>query len=87
MQSNNEQIVSVQQPRSYEDRTFLHQNKHQISKAHLSDQNPFSYKIDNPTIITQNLSNILFSEEFSDVVLICKGEEVPNEKDKVRKKN
>jgi len=31
----------------------------------------FTYKIDNPSMVTRNLANILFSEEFSDVVLVC----------------
>ena len=35
------------------------------------DQDDFKYKIDNPSMVTQYLSQILFSEEFSDVVLKC----------------
>jgi hypothetical protein len=31
----------------------------------------FTHKIDNPSMVTRNLANILFSEEFSDVVLVC----------------
>ena len=31
----------------------------------------FSYKIDNPIVVSKSLANILFKEEFSDVVLIC----------------
>ena len=47
------------------------------SQAHadiLSSENEFKYKIDNPSIITKNLGNILFSEEFADVVLVCGGD-------------
>ena len=77
--------INSGQPRSYEtdNRTFLYENMEK-SQALQSDSNTFSYKIDNPTIITQNLSNILFNEEFSDIVLICKGEEIQNDMDKIK---
>lgn len=35
------------------------------------EEDDFSHKIDNPSMVTKNLSSILFSEEFSDVVLVC----------------
>lgn len=33
-----------------------------------------TYKVENSQIVTSNLSNILFSEEFSDVIIIAGGE-------------
>lgn len=35
--------------------------------------NDFTYKIDNASVVTRNLSSILFNEQFSDVVLKCEG--------------
>jgi hypothetical protein len=33
-----------------------------------------TYEIENPSVVTHNLNSILFSEEFSDVVIIAGGE-------------
>ena len=33
-----------------------------------------TYKVENSQIVTSNLNNILFSEDFSDVVIIVGGE-------------
>lgn len=35
------------------------------------DISQFKYKVDNSTIVARNLKNILFQEEFADVVIIA----------------
>ena len=47
-----------------------------VLHTNTSSEDDFKYKIDNPSMVTRNLMNILFSEKFADVILICADEEV-----------
>jgi hypothetical protein len=52
----------------------LLESKRLIGRTNLINKYMESYKIDNPVVVTNNLNLILFSEEFSDVVIKVGGE-------------